>query len=188
MANRAVFIDRDGTMAEDVNYCCCPEDLKLFLSTAKAIKLLNQNGLKVIVVTNQSGIARGYFTEEMLAKIHDKMESELAKEGAHVDAIYYCPHHPDDGCNCRKPKPGLIFQAASAHHIELKHSFVIGDLQMDIDLSKAVGCRSILIGTSSSMDDEIAKPDLVLPDLLKAAQAIVKSDQFLSSKAKFSSQ
>lgn len=173
MANRAVFIDRDGTMAEDVNYCCCPEDLKLFLSTAKAIKLLNQNGLKVIVVTNQSGIARGYLTEEIVTKIHDKMENELTKEGAHVDAIYYCPHHPDDGCDCRKPKPGLILRAAKEHHIDLQHSFVVGDLQIDIDLGKAVGCKTILIGTPPPMKDGVTKPDVVVSDLLKAAQAIL---------------
>ena len=94
MANRAVFLDRDGTMAKDVHYCSHPQDFELFPSTAKAVRLLNEHGFKVIVVTNQSGIARGYFTEETLAEIHQKMKEELAKEGAWVDAVYYCPHHP----------------------------------------------------------------------------------------------
>ena len=102
MTNRAVFIDRDGTMAKDAHYCSRPEDFELFPNTAKGIRLLNKKGFKVIVITNQSGIARGYFTRETLAKIHEKMERELAEEGAWVDAIYYCPHHPDDGCDCRK--------------------------------------------------------------------------------------
>ena len=174
MANRAVFIDRDGTIAKNINYCSRPEDFELLPHTAKAISLLNQHGFKVIVITNQSGIARGYFTEEMLAKIHEKMKSELAKEGAWVDAIYYCPHHPDDNCQCRKPEPKLALQAAKDHDIELDSSFVVGDLQMDIDLGKAIGCRTILIGTAPPMNDENPKSDIVVSDLLTAVQIIVR--------------
>jgi len=174
MANRAVFIDRDGTMAKDVHYCRRPEDFELLPDTAKAIRLLNQHSFKVIVITNQSGIARGYFTEEILAKIHEKMRNELAKEGAFVDAIYYCPHHPDDNCECRKPKPKLALQAAKDHDIEFEGSFVVGDLQMDIDLGKAIGCKTILIGNPSPASDEIAKPDVVVPNLMKAAETIVR--------------
>ena len=174
MAKRAVFIDRDGTMAKDVHHCRRPEDFELLPDTAKAIKLLNQHGFKVIVITNQSGIARGYFTEETLAKIHNKMENELAKEGAWVDAIYYCPHHPDDNCDCRKPKPKLALQAAKDHDIKLEASFVVGDLQMDVNLGKAIGCKTILIGTAPPMNGEAAKPNIVVPNLLKAAQIIVK--------------
>lgn len=174
MANQAVFIDRDGTIAKNVNYCSRPEDFELLPSTAKAISLLNQHGFKVIMITNQSGIARGYFTEETLAKIHEKMRGELAKEGAWVDAIYYCPHHPDDNCQCRKPEPKLALQAAKEHDIELLSSFVVGDLQMDIDLGKAVGCRTILIGTAPPMNDESPKPDIVVSDLLTAVQIIVR--------------
>ncbi len=173
MANRAVFIDRDGTIAKNINYCSRPEDFELLPHTAKAISLLNQHGFKVIVITNQSGVARGYFTEEMLAKIHEKMEDELAKEGAWVDAIYYCPHHPDDNCQCRKPEPKLALQAAKEHDIEFLSSFVVGDLQMDIDLGKAVGCRTILIGTAPPVNDESPKPDIVVSDLLTAVQIIV---------------
>ena len=172
MTNRAVFIDRDGTMAKDVSYCSCPEDFELLPNTGKAIRLLNEHGFKVIVITNQSGIARGYFTEEMLAKVHEKMKDELAKEGAWVDAIYHCPHHPDDNCQCRKPKPKLALQAAKDHDIELKDALVVGDLQMDIDLGKAIGCRTILVRTPP-MNDESPKPDIVVSDLLSAAQIIV---------------
>ena len=174
MANRAVFIDRDGTMAKDVSYCSRPEDFKLLPHTAEAVSLLNQHGFKVIVITNQSGIARGYFTEETLAEIHGKMKNELAKEGAWVDAIYHCPHHPDDNCQCRKPKPKLALQAARDHDIELGSSFVVGDLQMDIDLGKAIGCRTILIGAPPMNGDETAKPDIVVSDLSKAVQIIVR--------------
>ncbi|MCJ7656080.1 MAG: HAD family hydrolase [Dehalococcoidia bacterium] len=174
MANRAVFIDRDGTMAKDVHYCRHPEDFELLPDTAKAIRLLNQHSFKVIVITNQSGIARGYFTEETLAEIHEKMRGELAKERAWVDAIYYCPHHPDDNCQCRKPKPKLALQAAKNHDIELEGCFVVGDLQMDIDLGKAIGCRTILIGTLPPMDDESPKPDIVVSDLLGAVETILR--------------
>ena len=174
MTNRAVFLDRDGTMAKDVNYCARPEDFKLFPNTAKAIKLLHEHGFKVIVVTNQSGIARGYFTEETLAQIHEKMKAELAKEGAWVDGIYYCPHHPNDNCDCRKPKPKLVLQAAKEHDIDLKHSFVVGDLDMDIGLGKAVGCYTILISPNPGDDDQKQEtPDYTTFDLYQAARWIV---------------
>lgn len=174
MSNRAVFIDRDGTMAKDVQYCRCPEDFELFPDTAKAIKLLSEHSFKVIVVTNQSGIARGYFTEESLAKIHDKMKNELAKEGAFVDDIYYCPHHPDDNCDCRKPKPKLVFEAVKDYDITLSQSFIVGDMPIDIELGQAVGCSTILI--SPSPDDAAGKQNAasyIAADLYDAAQWIV---------------
>jgi len=173
MTNRAVFLDRDGTMAKDVHYCRRPEDFKLFPNTAKAIKLLNEHGFKVIVVTNQSGIARGYFTEETLAQIHEKMKSDLAKEGAWIDGIYYCPHHPDDNCDCRKPKPKLVLQAVRERDIELKHSFVVGDLEMDVGLGKTVGCKTILLRDSPQKDMSIS-PDYIVSDLLEATQLVLK--------------
>ena len=172
MGNKAVFLDRDGTIAPDVNYCSCPEDFELFPNTGSAVKLLNEHGFKVIVITNQSGIARGYFTEETLAEIHKKMKTELIKEGAQIDGIYYCPHHPDDNCDCRKPKPKLALQAAKDFDIDLEHSFVVGDLQMDIGLGKAVGCRTIMVGNHPLQDgDEI--PDAAVSDILEAAKIIL---------------
>lgn len=173
MSNKAVFLDRDGTMALDVHYCSCPEDFELFPNTAKAIKLLNEHGFKVIVITNQSGIARGYFTEETLAKIHEKMRRELVREGARLDGIYYCPHHPDDECECRKPKPKLILQAASDFDVDFTQSYVVGDLWMDIELGRAVGCRTILLNDKPS---EETKPDAVSLDLLEAAHMILRME------------
>lgn len=177
MANRAVFVDRDGTMAKDVHYCSCPEDFVLFPETAEAIKLLNEHGFMVIVITNQSGIARGYFTEEMLAKIHEKMRKELAEQGALIEAIYYCPHHPDDNCECRKPKPKLVYQATKDFDIDLERSFVIGDLQMDIDLGRAVGCKAILISTISKNSSTLGKnsPDFTAPNLYEAVKWVITS-------------
>ena len=168
MTNRAVFIDRDGTMAKDVPYCSRPEDFELFPTTSEAIRLLNQSGFKVIVVTNQSGVARGYFTEGTLAKIHQKMKSELERQGAYVDSIYYCPHRLDDDCDCRKPKPKLALQAAREYNIDLKNSFVVGDLQVDIELGKAVGCQTILIG-----EDKTMGADATALDLLEAVHKIL---------------
>lgn len=171
MTNRAVFLDRDGTMARDAQYCSRPEDFELFPETAKALRLLSKHGFKIIVVTNQSGIGRGYFTEETLARIHDKMNCELAKKGASVDAIYYCPHHPDDNCDCRKPKPKLVFQAARDNDIDLARSFVIGDLPADIELGRAVGCQTTLISQEKSSE---LMPDHIAADLYQAAQWIVR--------------
>lgn len=139
--HKAVFLDRDGTIARDVPYCSRPEDFELLPGVAEGIKELNKHGFKVVVITNQSGIARGYFTEEMLARIHDKMLKELAQQGAQVDAIYYCPHHPDDNCDCRKPKPEMVFEAARDLDIDLSQSYVIGDNEMDMELARRAGCR-----------------------------------------------
>ena len=175
MANKAVFLDRDGTIAEDVGYCQSPETFKLFHTTAEAIKLLNEYGFKVIVITNQSGIGRGYFTEETLSEIHQKMKGELAENGAYVDAIYWCPHHPRDNCDCRKPKPALIFRALQDFGIELKSSCVIGDQPSDIELGRNVGCRNILIA-SSAFDNAASKADITVPDLLSAVQLLLKSE------------
>ncbi len=154
---KAVFLDRDGTIARDVPYCSRPEDFELLPGAAEGIKLLNEHGFKVVVVTNQSGIARGYFTEGMLARIHDKMQKELAKHGAHVDAIYYCPHHPDDNCDCRKPKPKMLFQAAIDLDIELGESYVIGDGEMDVELARQAGCKTgIRVGEPGGTGDWVA--------------------------------
>lgn len=174
--HRAVFLDRDGTIARDVPYCSRPEDFELLPGAAEGIKLLNEHVFKVVVVTNQSGIARGYFTEESLAQIHDKMGRELAKHGAHVDAIYYCPHHPDDSCECRKPKLGMLLQAASDWDIALGQSYVIGDAGADIDMGRNAGCRTILI-TENCLgrlhDERALHPDYVAPNISAAVQWII---------------
>ena len=140
--HKAVFLDRDGTIARDVPYCSRPEDFELLPGAAEGIRLLNERGFKVVVVTNQSGIARAYFTERMLARIHEKMVTELAEQGAHIDAIYYCPHHPDDNCDCRKPKPKMVIHAAQDLDIDLSQSYVIGDSEIDTELARQAGCKA----------------------------------------------
>jgi len=174
--SRAVFIDRDGTIAKDVPYCSRPEDFELLPRVAEGIKSVNEHGFKVVVITNQSGIARGYFTEETLAKIHDKMRRELAKQGVHIDAIYYCPHHPDDNCECRKPKPKMLLQAASDLNVDLGQSYVIGDNDMDIEMGKNVGCKTILIGDKAKqreMNKQTPCPDYTASSVSAAAQWVI---------------
>ncbi len=175
MADIAVFLDRDGTMNKDVPYCRRPEDFQLFPGTARAVRLLNERGYKVIVITNQSGVARGYFTEEMLGLIHQEMMNQLAEENARIDAIYYCPHHPDDNCECRKPKPKMILQASKEHDIDLKRSFMVGDKAHDIILGRNVGCRTVLVPSDpADTESESCSPDYIAADLYEAALWIIK--------------
>ena len=171
---KAVFIDRDGTIARDVHYCRRVEDFEILPTVPEAIRLLNQHGFKVVIITNQSGIARGYFNETTLLQIHQHMRQELAKYDARVDAIYYCPHHPEEGCECRKPKPGLILKAAQDLAINLGRSFMVGDGEMDIRAGKAAGCRTILVATEPDIEKETTDPpDYIADNMLRAAQWII---------------
>ena len=171
--NRAAFLDRDGTIARDVHYCRRPEDFEILPTVPEAIRLLNENSFKVIIITNQSGIARGYFTEETLARIHQKMKEELAQSGVKIDAIYYCPHHPDDNCECRKPETALFLKAAKELDIDFSSSFVVGDMQMDIDAGRALGTKTVLVTTGPKGDNEIIDPpDYTANNLLEAAKWI----------------
>ncbi len=122
---KAVFLDRDGTIARDVHYCRRVEDFEILPRVPEAIRLLNREGYKVVVITNQSGLARGYFSEATLSLIHRKMVTTLERTGAHIDAVYVCPHHPDEGCDCRKPSPTLIIRAAADVGIALDQSYMI---------------------------------------------------------------
>jgi len=173
---KAVFLDRDGTIARDVHYCDRSEDFELLPTVPEAINFSNENNFKVVVITNQSGTARGYFTEETLSKIHQKMVNELAKYGVRIDAIYYCPHHPDDGCGCRRPKTALFHKAAKDLNIDFHGSYVVGDMQMDIDAGKALGYKTVLVTTGPKRgNDVIGPPDYTADSLLKAAKWIVKN-------------
>ncbi|MDM8000430.1 MAG: D-glycero-beta-D-manno-heptose 1,7-bisphosphate 7-phosphatase [Dehalococcoidia bacterium] len=148
--HRAVFLDRDGTIARDVHYCRRVEDFEILPRVAEAIKLLNHEGYRVVIITNQSGVARGYFTDETLSLIHQKMIEVLKDGGAHIDGVYICPHHPDDKCECRKPKPTLIVKAAVDIGIALDQSYMIGDDPKDVEAGKAAGCRTILLTGSAA--------------------------------------
>jgi len=183
----AIFLDRDGTINEDVNFLSSPEQLVLIDGSAEAIRLANEIGLKVIVFTNQSGIARGYFTEEDLKKIHKRLDEMLAEKGARIDAYYYCPHHPTEGngnykveCECRKPKDGMLKKASREKNIDLKNSFVVGDRCIDIEAGKAAGATTILVLTGCGREElercseKNLKPDFVAQNLKEAIEIVKK--------------
>ena len=178
METRAVFLDRDGTINIDVNYCRRVEDFIILPGIPEAIKLLNQHNFKVIIITNQSGIGRGYFSKAILLRIHQHMEEELAKHNAHIDEIYYCPHHPDENCDCRKPKPKFIIQAAAKYNIKLDLSYMIGDEIKDVITGKAAGCKTVLLPRSKNTLNNLKtiKPDHVATDLLTAVNWIINKD------------
>lgn len=138
--HRALFIDRDGTINRDCPYCKDPDDLVLYEDTVRIMKQYKKSGYLLIVVTNQSGIGRGYFTVEELNAFHTRMKEELLKRGVEIDDIYYCPHKPDDNCDCRKPKKGMIEQAVRDHDIMLSQSIMVGDRDdTDGELARSVG-------------------------------------------------
>lgn len=151
---RAVFLDRDGTINVDVGYVGDPSELDVYPFAAAAIRALNAAGLLAVVVTNQSGVARGLYDEAAILRVHERLGAELAADGARLDAAYYCPHHPSIGvppyrceCECRKPRPGMLERAAGEHDIDLARSFVVGDKYSDIALGHRAGARSILVKT-----------------------------------------
>jgi D-glycero-D-manno-heptose 1,7-bisphosphate phosphatase len=152
--NRAIFMDRDGTVSDEVGYLNHVSRLRVFPWAARAIRTVNESPLLAILVTNQAGVARGYFKEEMIGAVHDRLVEELERDGARLDAIYYCPHHPTAGeppyrqdCRCRKPRPGLLLQAAEEHALDLARSYVIGDKYTDVQLAHAVGASAVLVLT-----------------------------------------
>lgn len=176
---RAVFLDRDGTISEEMGYANHLSRFSVFPYAAKAIGRLNEAGLVVIVVTNQSGVARGFFPESLIGEIHKKMEQELAGGGARVDGIYYCPHVRDDNCNCRKPLPGMLERAAAEHDLELRGSVLVSDRYDDIAMAHAVGCRGILVLSGYGRGEYQWKrttwprqPDSVVEDLAAAVDLI----------------
>ena len=162
------------------------EDLSLLPHSAEGIRLLNRLGLKVVVVTNQSGVARGYFTEERLREINTYMERLLEEEGAKLDGVYYCPHHPEKGfpgerpeykipCACRKPAPGMVLRAASELNVDLSRSFIVGDRTADIRTGANAGVKTILLRTGyAGQDAEYScRPDFVFEDLTQTANFVV---------------
>lgn len=184
MTNRAVFFDRDGVINQEIGYLDSPAKVKIIPGVEKAIKFLNENNFKVVVITNQSGIARGYFSENTLNEINDFIESELAKEHAKIDAIYYCPHHPDDNCQCRKPKIGMIKKAEIELDIDLARSYLIGDKITDIETGVKAKLKNILLLTGYGKEEKEKLKDLdievdyIAQDSLSAIEWILKESDF----------
>ncbi len=152
----AVFVDRDGTLNYDREYLASPDDFELLPNVAEAVRQLNLADLKVILVTNQSGIARGYFSLGDLEAIHRTLKDRLAAAGAWLDDVLFCPHHPEEGCRCRKPNPGMIERALANHAIDLSQSYVVGDRHLDVELAYRVKAKSVLVMTGSNSEDSLA--------------------------------
>jgi len=183
----AVFLDRDGTLTEEVGYVNHPRRLRLLPRSARAIRRLNEVGVAAIVVTNQAGVARGYFSEEVLQAVNAALVAQLKAEGAHLDAIYVCPHHPTEGeppyrldCDCRKPKPGLLHRAAADHGVDLTRSTLVSDRPSDLVAARAVGAAAVLVLTGYGLGEwEYRRarfplePDHVAPDLLDAVEWVL---------------
>ena len=177
---KAIFLDRDGTINRHIGFLRRPEELELLPGAAEAIKLINSSGYLAIVITNQPVIARGEVTTSQLNLIHMKLETELGKQGAYIDGLYYCPHHPDKGfegevvelkidCDCRKPKPGLILRASRDLNIEIGNSWMIGDNGRDIGCGKNAGCKTALVENT----DESLEVDVRSNNLLEAVEKIL---------------
>jgi len=187
-AKPAVFLDRDGTLIEDVNYLSSSDQIKLFEHSAAAVKKLNDTNILAILVTNQSGVARGYFDENDVKLVNQALADMLKDKNAYLDGIYYCPHHTKGiiekykkDCDCRKPKAGLIKQALSDFKdIDLKKSYVIGDKICDVELARNAGCKGILVKTgygekiAANSDQNYIKPDYIAEDIIDAVNWILQ--------------
>lgn len=180
-ASPAVFVDRDGTLIRDVGYLSRPGQIELLPRVPEAIRSMQQHGLKVTVITNQSGVARGFFGEEQLQRVHEALKARLAEKGVCLDGIYYCPHHPSEGrdpyrvsCNCRKPKDGLPRRAATDLNVDLGCSYVVGDRLSDMKMATGIGAKGILIEGEKILEEkESGSKNLVVKDLWEAAQWII---------------
>lgn len=164
---KAIFIDRDGTINRYIGFLRKPSELELLPGVIEAIRKINNSGYLAIVITNQPVIARGEVTVNQLQQIHNKMETILGDGGAYLDAIYYCPHHPDKGfegeipelkvqCNCRKPRPGMLLQAADEFNLDLENSWIVGDSYCDMEAGRAAGCKTAMIGESDLLSVSVS--------------------------------
>jgi D-glycero-D-manno-heptose 1,7-bisphosphate phosphatase len=181
----AVFLDRDGTVNAEVQYLSSPDKLELIPRTVSAIRELNHLGVRIFIITNQSGVARGFFPESAVLEIHAALREMLKKENAFVDDFFYCPHLPgvadpryDKDCECRKPKPGMLHHAQRKYSVDLRRSYVIGDRCIDVATGKAVGAGTVMVSTgygSREIDDCRSAPDFFAADLFDGVQYVKQS-------------
>lgn len=190
MSTRAVFLDKDGTLIEDVPYNVDPERIQLTRGAAEGLQLLHAAEYKLIVITNQSGIARGYFPEEALVAVEERSRQLLAEFGVPLAGFYYCPHHPNGvvskyaiACSCRKPEPGLLISAADESGIDLPQSWFIGDILNDVEAGRRAGCKTILIDNGNETEWQMSPqrlPHYVVADLAEAARVITAGSRGVS--------
>ncbi len=172
---QAVFLDRDGTLMRDVDYCGDPKDVDLFNGVSEALRELKQSGYKLIVITNQSGIGRGYFGESQYRAVEREISRQIGDNV--IDATYFCPHLPADGCKCRKPSPEMIFQAARDHDVDLARSFFVGDKKSDLECGRNAGVKTILVRTGYGKETDNRLADFVADNLNAAVNLILKRPQ-----------
>ncbi len=193
----AIFLDRDGTLIEEIGYLHRPEDIRICPTAVEAVEKINQKGVPAIVITNQSAIARGLMSEEDLQHLHHSLQETFREKGARIDALYYCPHHPQAGegaytqsCSCRKPEPGLFLRAARELQLDLSTSHMIGDTLRDVEAGHRAGCQSILVKTgygqdellllgkedssSSASNNPLRQPEYVAENILEAVNWILE--------------
>jgi D-glycero-D-manno-heptose 1,7-bisphosphate phosphatase len=177
--NRAVFLDRDGTIMEDANYVGKVDQVVLIPNAAQALKRLQHAGYRLFIITNQSGVGRGFFTREAVESIHAHLDEQFAKAGVRFDRYYVCPHHPEDNCDCRKPKPKFLLDAAREYRLDLSRCFMIGDRASDVQAGVNAGVVSILVLTGvgqETLAKQAARPDHVANDIAEAAAWILRQD------------
>ncbi len=172
--NRAVFLDRDGTIHPDTGYLHNPDEVEIYPAARRGMKLLAGKGFLLFLVTNQSGVERGYFPAAAVERVHGKIVGELAKDGITLTGIAYCPHRPDEDCRCRKPAPGLILDLAGRHGVDTSRSFLVGDQATDIEAGRRAGCRTVLLAGARKLSglrrqEGWRDPDRVAGDLHEAA-------------------
>lgn len=178
MARRFVLLDRDGTLNVERHYLADPDQLELLPGVVAGLRHLRAVGLGLLVLTNQSGVGRGYFDRAAVDRVHDRLREMLAVAGVPLDGIYVCPHGPDDGCACRKPAVGLAVAAAAEHGFDPAECFVVGDKAADVRLGRNLGATAVLVRTGygeATLRDEAVSADYVAADLLDAAGWIVES-------------
>lgn len=191
---KAVFLDRDGTLVHPKHYPSRPEELQLYAGIGPELRMLQQAGFRLVVITNQAGIARGYFTADDLQHMHEHLTSELAQLGVQLDAIYFCPHHPDGAipelairCDCRKPQPGMLLRAAADLDLDLRASWFVGDILDDIEAGNRAGCSTILVdlGTEQQPGCQVRRPTFVARTTLHALR-IIRAVELHSSSIELS--
>ncbi len=183
---RAVFLDKDGTLVENVPYNVDPARLVLTSGAVAGLRLLHEAGYLLIIISNQSGVARGYFAESALVPMMHQLQSMLEQAGVTISGFYYCPHHPDGiipsytvDCNCRKPQPGLLYQAAEEHTVNLRSSWFVGDILHDVAAGRSAGCRTILLDNGNETEWQLSRrclPHHTVSSLFEAAKVILALD------------
>lgn len=184
--SRAVFLDKDGTVVDNVAYNVDPTRMTLAPGASDGLRVLQSAGYKLIVISNQSGVARGHFAEDALTTVHRRLRELLSTDGVTLDGFYYCPHHPDGevddyatACSCRKPEPGLVLRAAKDHGVDRSRSWLVGDILDDVEAGRRSGCRTVLVDNGSETEWVLSRdrrPHYIVRDLAEAARVIVAAD------------